>query len=74
MGKAKAVNVGLSVRNGPVREKALEVDNPTTSGKRKSRSSLPKASYKEESDESDSAPLVCSVPPGLAITFPLYIN
>ncbi|KAH7329274.1 hypothetical protein B0I35DRAFT_419826 [Stachybotrys elegans] len=50
---------GLSVRNGPVEDDGMDIDLPTTNGasKRKSRSSLPKVSYKDESDSDDARPL-----------------
>ncbi|KFA67403.1 hypothetical protein S40285_00259 [Stachybotrys chlorohalonatus IBT 40285] len=49
---------GLSVRNGPV-DDGMDIDAPATNGaaKRKSRSSLPKVSYKDESDSDDGRPL-----------------
>jgi hypothetical protein len=50
---------GLSVRNGPVKEYDMDVDSPTTNGnKRKSRTSLSKPSYKDESDSDGDEPLV----------------
>ena len=51
---------GLSVRNGPVDEGDMDIDAPSTNGanKRKSRNSLPKASYKDVSESDDDAPLV----------------
>lgn len=50
---------GLSVRNGPVVEdNSMDLDLPTNgTSKRKSRGSLPKISYKDESD-SEKEPLV----------------
>lgn len=53
---------GLSVRNGPVGD-AMDLDAPTTNGtnKRKSRSSISKVDYKDDS-ESDGAPLVSDHP------------
>ncbi|KAF5527977.1 DNA topoisomerase 1 [Colletotrichum aenigma] len=51
--KARAAPPGLSIRNGPVDDE-MDVDGPSTNGsKRKSRSSLPKINYKDESEESD---------------------
>ncbi|VUC28358.1 unnamed protein product [Clonostachys rosea] len=42
---------GLSVRNGPVRDDdSMDVDAPTTNGKRKSRTSISKPAYKDDSD------------------------
>ncbi|KAH8880689.1 hypothetical protein GQ53DRAFT_669257 [Thozetella sp. PMI_491] len=52
-----AADVGLSVRNGPVNGDKMKVDDlPNGSGKRKSRTSLSKPSYKDDSD-SDAEPL-----------------
>lgn len=49
---------GISVRNGPVDE-SMDVDAPATNGhKRKSRSSITKPTYKDESDSDASQPLV----------------
>lgn len=58
--KARAAPPGLSIRNGPVEDDdAMDVDGPSTNGKRKSRSSLPKVNYKDETEDSDDdAPLV----------------
>lgn len=48
----------ISVRNGPVEEEFMDIDPPVNGGaKRKSRGSLPKISYKDES-ESEGEPLV----------------
>lgn len=50
---------GLSVRNGPVRDVEMGDDEPVTNGnKRKSRSSISKPVYKDESDSDASQPLV----------------
>jgi DNA topoisomerase-1 len=50
---------GLSVRNGPVKEYDMDVDISKTNGnKRKSRTSLTKPSYKDESDSDGDEPLV----------------
>lgn len=49
---------GLSIRNGPVE---MDLDSPSTNGsKRKSRDSITKVDYKDES-ESDGEPLVGDV-------------
>jgi DNA topoisomerase-1 len=51
---------GLSVRNGPVTDD-MAVDSPATNGhanKRKSRSSITRPVYKDESDSDASQPLV----------------
>ncbi|KAK1636544.1 eukaryotic DNA topoisomerase I [Colletotrichum phormii] len=57
--KARAAPPGLSIRNGPIEDDdAMDVDGPSTNGKRKSRSSLPKVNYKDETEDSDDdAPL-----------------
>jgi DNA topoisomerase I len=60
--KSKFSNPGLSVRNGPITGgDAMDEDAPLTNGvaKRKSRSSISKVNYKDDSDGSDDeAPLV----------------
>lgn len=49
---------GLSIRNGPVVNGEMDLDSPSTNGsKRKSRDSITKVDYKDES-ESDGEPLV----------------
>ena len=53
-----ASDVGISVRNGPVNGDAMDVDDtPNGTIKRKSRTSISKPVYKDESD-SDGEPLV----------------
>ncbi len=53
-----ASDVGISVRNGPVDGDRMEIDSlPNGNRKRKSRTSLHKSSYKDQSD-SDSEPLL----------------
>ncbi|KAL7901433.1 hypothetical protein HDV63DRAFT_365952 [Trichoderma sp. SZMC 28014] len=48
---------GLSIRNGPVENVEMDLDSPSTNGsKRKSRDSITKVDYKDES-ESDGEPL-----------------
>nr|UWK20496.1 topoisomerase [Trichoderma crystalligenum] len=48
---------GLSIRNGPVENGGMDLDSPSTNGaKRKSRVSITKVDYKDES-ESDGEPL-----------------
>ncbi|KAM0450369.1 hypothetical protein ACHAPV_004037 [Trichoderma viride] len=48
---------GLSIRNGPVENGEMDLDSPSTNGsKRKSRDSITKVDYKDES-ESDGEPL-----------------
>ncbi|KAM5351610.1 hypothetical protein ACJ41O_004333 [Fusarium nematophilum] len=51
---------GLSVRNGPIEDTTMDIDEPTTNGatKRKSRTSITKVNYKDNDSESDDgAPL-----------------
>ncbi|KAM0520033.1 hypothetical protein ACHAPE_003306 [Trichoderma viride] len=49
---------GLSIRNGPVENGSMDLGSPSTNGsKRKSRDSITKVDYKDES-ESDGEPLV----------------
>ncbi|OLN87902.1 DNA topoisomerase 1 [Colletotrichum chlorophyti] len=55
--KVRAAPPGLSVRNGPIDDDAMDIDGPSTNGKRKSRSSLPKVNYRDESESDDDAPL-----------------
>ncbi|TDZ13177.1 DNA topoisomerase 1 [Colletotrichum spinosum] len=55
--KARPAPPGLSVRHGPVDDE-MDVDGPSTNGaKRKSRSSLPKVNYKDESESDDDVPM-----------------
>ena len=58
--KVKPAPVGISIRNGPVDDDAMDLDHaPNGTAKRKSRTSIDKSiSYKDDSD-SDGAPLVC---------------
>jgi DNA topoisomerase-1 len=52
---------GVSIRNGPVVEEKMDVDEPVTNGnaKRKARVSTGKpVNYNDDSDESDAVPLV----------------
>lgn len=53
-----ALAAGLSIHNGPV-DDGMDVDAPSANGanKRKSRSSISKINYRDESD-SDAEPLV----------------
>ena len=56
--RKSAADVGISVRNGPVNGDAMDVDDtPNGTIKRKSRTSISKPVYKDESD-SDGEPLV----------------
>ena len=57
LGDAEAKDVGLSVRNGPVGD-AMDIDGPSTNGKRKSRNSIPTINYAANDDDSDDAPMV----------------
>lgn len=56
--KVKPAPVGISIRNGPVDDDAMDLDHaPNGTAKRKSRTSIDKSiSYKDDSD-SDGAPL-----------------
>ncbi len=56
--------VGVSIRNGPVLDEKMDIDEPATNGisKRKARSSTSKAvnySMDTSDGDSDDAPLVC---------------
>lgn len=65
--RARPAPPGLSIRNGPIDDDSMDVDAATNGTKRKSRSSIGKAvNYKDDSDDSDGAPLVCQSPPGYA--------
>ncbi|KAK7432696.1 DNA topoisomerase 1 [Neonectria magnoliae] len=50
---------GISVRNGPVEYEDVDMDAPVSNGanKRKSRTSITKISYKDNSDSDEGAPL-----------------
>lgn len=63
---AKAAPIGVSIRNGPVLNDPMDVDEPATNGasKRKSRSSIGNGkpiNYKVggSGSESEEVPLVC---------------
>lgn len=59
--KMHSAPAGVSIRNGPVVEDPMDMDEPSTNGhgKRKSRSSISNAvKYKDDSEDSDAAPLV----------------
>ena len=63
LSKARPGPKGISIRNGPVNEDAMDLDSqPNGASKRKSRSSLGQAAkavnYKDDSDSEDAAPLV----------------
>ncbi|KAK3942700.1 DNA topoisomerase 1 [Diplogelasinospora grovesii] len=57
--KARPAPPGVSIRNGPVDEDAMDVDTkPNGTAKRKSRSSIVQpVSYKDDSESDDGAPL-----------------
>lgn len=59
--KAKPDPPGVSIRNGTVDDDSMDVDAPATNGtsKRKSRSSITKVNYNDESGSEDDKPLVC---------------
>lgn len=61
--KARPGPTGISIRNGPVTDDAMEIDSATNgASKRKSRSSINSAvNYKDGSDSDDDAPLVCNL-------------
>ncbi|KAH7416978.1 hypothetical protein BKA64DRAFT_691482 [Cadophora sp. MPI-SDFR-AT-0126] len=56
-GPSTSAPAGVSIRNGPVIEDKMDVDEPATNGKRKSRSSISKPVYKDEEDSDDDVPL-----------------
>jgi len=58
-GPSTSAPAGVSIRNGPVLESKMDIDEPATNGKRKARSSISKPVYKDEEDSEDDAPLVC---------------
>lgn len=54
-----SATTGLSIRNGPVEDDHMDIDQPNGTAKRKARTSIGKEiSYKEHSDSDDAAPLV----------------
>lgn len=57
--KENTALAGLSVRNGPVLDE-MDVDHTGTNGnsKRKSRSSISKINYRDDSESDDGQPLV----------------
>ncbi|KAL1878748.1 DNA topoisomerase 1 [Diaporthe australafricana] len=49
---------GISIRNGPIDDDSMDIDQPNGTAKRKSRSSIGNnVSYKDESDSDDEIPL-----------------
>lgn len=59
--KKQAAPAGISIRNGPVTTEIMDVDEPVTNGKRKSRGSAVNIkSYREDdSDDEDDVKPVC---------------
>jgi DNA topoisomerase-1 len=51
---------GLSVRNGPLEDTSMDIDEPATNGttKRKSRNSITKVNYKDDESSDEGAPMV----------------
>jgi DNA topoisomerase I len=63
--KAHNAPAGVSIRNGPVLDDKMDVDEPATNGtaKRKSRTSNSKSvKYNDEESEEDLKPSVCKIP------------
>ena len=63
--KYEHVPDGIAVRNGPVEEDKMDVDEPATNGhaKRKARNSTSKpVNYAADSESDEAAPLVCPLP------------
>ncbi|RBR18385.1 uncharacterized protein FIESC28_06158 [Fusarium coffeatum] len=57
--KEAAKMAGLSVRNGPLEDTSMDIDEPATNGtsKRKSRNSITQVNYKDEESSDDDAPM-----------------
>ncbi|KAL4728665.1 DNA topoisomerase 1 [Fusarium chlamydosporum] len=57
--KEAAKMAGLSVRNGPLEDTSMDIDEPATNGtaKRKSRNSITKVNYKDDESSDDGAPM-----------------
>lgn len=52
---------GISIRNGPIENDAMDIDSANGTTKRKARASDgAKINYKDDSDSEDAAPLVCA--------------
>lgn len=50
---------GISIRNGPIDDDSMDIDQPNGTAKRKARSSISNnVSYKDQSDSDDEIPLV----------------
>jgi DNA topoisomerase-1 len=63
--KAHNAPAGISIRNGPVLDDKMDVDEPATNGtaKRKARTSTSKpVNYHDEESEEDLKPSVCKLP------------
>ena len=76
-GPSSPLPAGISIRNGPVIEDKMDVDEPTTNGnsKRKARNSTSKTvNYNDGSEESDNVPLVCSRFYSLVLTYGFRSN
>lgn len=57
--KSKPSATGISIRNGPIDDDSMDIDQPNGTAKRKSRSSISNnVSYKDQSDSDDEIPLV----------------
>lgn len=57
--KSKPSAPGISIRNGPIDDDSMDIDQPNGTAKRKSRSSISNnVSYKDNSDSDDEIPLV----------------
>jgi DNA topoisomerase I len=58
--KPQSSAIGISIRNGPVGDDLMDIDQPNGTAKRKARSSISNnVSYKDQSDSDDEIPLVC---------------
>jgi DNA topoisomerase-1 len=63
--KAHNAPAGVSIRNGPILDDKMDVDEPATNGtaKRKARTSTSKpVKYNDEESEEDLKPSVCKLP------------
>lgn len=74
--KFKHVPGGVAVRNGPVLEDKMEVDEPVTNGnaKRKARTSTSKApKYVDSESEEDAIPLVGTLLESMSLCFQILL-
>ncbi|RGP81574.1 DNA topoisomerase i [Fusarium longipes] len=57
--KQAAKMAGLSVRNGPLEDTSMDIDEPASNGttKRKSRNSITKVNYKDDESSDEGAPM-----------------